>query len=421
MNTRLRFLAVPWKNDLLERFLRYVVIDTTSDRNIAETPTSAGQWELARLLVEELKALGIANVQLTEHCYVIARIPASQGAVHLPSLALMAHLDTASDVCGKAVLPQVHENWDGTALKLKNNIQLSPADFPELNNYIGDTIITSDGQTLLGADDKAGIAVIMTALSCILKEGLPHPPLEIIFTPDEETGKGLPEFPQSQIKATSCYTLDGGGLGEIEDECFNAWKSDITFFGAPIHIGYARGKLANAVAMAASFVSMLPRSESPEATDGRYGYYCPMEITGNLEQAKLEVFLRDFDKSGMEQRLKNLEQFARTVEFQFPRGSVRVESELQYINMKTKMDANPQVVSALEEAVKGLDIPLVRRPIRGGTDGSRLTELGIPTPNIFAGGHNFHSLQEWASLSEMCASVQVVLALLKERSVSDPG
>lgn len=417
MRTAVSFLDAPWREALLERFLRYVAIDTTSDRSKTETPSTPGQFDLARLLVTELEELGLSDIRLTPSCYVIARLPASPGCEAAPTVALMAHMDTASDVSGTNVQARVHRDWNGSTIELEEGIRLDPTEYLELAEHLGDSIITSDGRTLLGADDKAGIAAIMTALASFrANPALRHPALEIIFSPDEETGKGLPDFPRDLITASSCYTLDGSGLGEIEDECFNAFKADISFTGSVIHIGHARGKLANAVAMAASFIQLLPRNESPEATDGWYGYWCPMEVSGDLERAKLEVFLRDFDRTGMERRLEALELFARTVEAQFPGGRIEVQSQQQYLNMKEVVSQHPAVMGALLEATKALDIPVVRKPIRGGTDGSRLTELGIPTPNIFAGGHNFHSLREWASLGEMCAAVALIVELAATRA-----
>jgi tripeptide aminopeptidase len=247
---------------------------------------------------------------------------------------------------------------------------------------------------------------------------LAHPeisrgPVEIIFTPDEETGKGLPEFPRERISANACYTLDGGPVGEFEVECFNAWKADISFQGRVIHIGTARGRLANAVCMAAAFVTLLPRPESPEATDGYYGYYCPMEIRGDLETASLEVFLRDFEKEGMERRLAVLETMAKAVEAQFPGGRVMVKTRNQYYNMRDKIRERPEVLEILKSAARNTGVDFRLKPIRGGTDGSRLTELGIPTPNIFTGGRNFHSPLEWVAVGEMVQACKLVVELVR--------
>ncbi|MDR2176637.1 MAG: peptidase T [Treponema sp.] len=399
---------------IVPRFLRYVRVWTTSDRRIINTPSTAGQWELARALVQELRDLGISDVELSDHCYVIARIPATEGKEHVPAVGFMAHLDTSSDVPGRDVNPILEKNYSGAKISLAGGLYLDPDEDPDLAAQQGRDFIHGDGTTLLGADDKAGIAILMTTLEYLgWHPEIPHGPLEIIFTPDEETGKGLPDFPRERIRASACYTLDGGPLGELEAECFNAYKADIEFSGRAIHVGTARGILANAVAMAASYAGLLPRSESPEATDGYYGYYCPMEIQGNLENTRLEVFLRDFEQEGMERRLAALESFARTVEAQFPAGKVSVKPQLQYINMKEKIRQRPEVMEFLREAFVRAGVEARFKPIRGGTDGSRLTELGVPTPNIFTGGRNYHSRLEWVSVDEMAAACRVVIELVR--------
>jgi len=386
---------------VVPRFLRYVRIWTTSDRHSEETPSSAGQWELARLLATELTGLGVA-AELTDHCYVLAKIPASPGGqgtaatAAAPAIGFMAHLDTAQDVSGKDVEPVVEKN------------------------SAGETVIRSNGTTLLGADDKAGIAEIMGAAEYLLSHPeIKHGPVLIIFSPDEETGKGLPFFPMERIlelaggTLAACYTLDGGPLGELETECFNAIVARVFFSGRVTHLGKARGELANACLMAAAFAVMLPRAESPEATDGYYGYYCPIEISGGLENAELEIYIRDFDLEWAKERAAALETFAYAVEAQFPGGKVRVESKIQYYNMKEKIDSRPEVLSKLEEAARLAGVEFTLKPIRGGTDGSRLTELGIPTPNIFTGGRNFHSLDEWIPVSEMEAACRLAVELVR--------
>jgi tripeptide aminopeptidase len=399
---------------LLKRFLSYVTYDTGSDRRIEETPSTPGQWELAKTLQTELTNLGLKDVKLTKHCYVIARLPASHGKEKLPSVGFLAHLDTSDDVSGKDVKAKLVENYDGKPIALADGLCLDPVKEPGLAEQKGKAIIHTDGATLLGADNKAGIAEIMTATEYLVTHPeTEHGPVEIIFTPDEETGKGLPHFPLDEIKSTACYTVDGGAMGEIESECFNACKADIEFKGRVIHLGAARGTLVNAALMASSFALLLPRNESPETTDGYYGYYCPMEITGDLENAKLEVFLRDFDSEGMKYRMEALETFAKTVETQFPGGKVIVKSEMQYYNMKSGIDKKPDVMDKLKHALDNLGIEWRLKPVRGGTDGSRLTELGLPTPNIFTGGRNFHSRLEWASVDEMCAACNVIIELVK--------
>ncbi|MCL1928334.1 MAG: tripeptide aminopeptidase PepT [Treponema sp.] len=382
---------------ITRRFLRYVQIRTTSDKYMEETPSSAGQWELAQLLADELKAMGIPDAEITDHCYVLAILPASPGFEAKPAIGFMAHLDTSQDVCladaesGKNVTPVIEKNDKG------------------------ETIIRSDGKTLLGADDKAGIAEIMSAVEYLLAHSeINHGPVMIIFTPDEETGKGLPFFPLQRVNTlAACYTLDGGPMGELEIECFNAIEAKVFFTGRVIHLGTARGKLANACLMAAAFAAMLPRSESPEATDGYYGYYCPTQISGNLDSAELEVYIRDFDLSRASERAAALEIFAKAVEAQFPGGQVRVECKNQYYNMKDKIEEHPEVLSRLEEAAKLSGVEFTLKPIRGGTDGSKLTQMGIPTPNIFTGGRNFHSVDEWVSVPEMEAACRLTIELVR--------
>ena len=388
---------------LAPRFLRYVRICTASSREIDETPSCKGQWELAKLLAEELYSLGVLNVEITDHCYVLALLPASAGMENAPAIGLLAHLDTSDDVPANDVNPVVE------------------------TNDAGETIIRSDGTTLLGADDKAGIAVIMGAAEYLLSNPeIKHGKILIIFTPDEETGKGLPSFPMDILKQHSlvaCYTLDGGPMGELETECFNAIEAKVHFRGNVTHLGKARGVpavhspassgLANASLMAAAFAVMLPRSESPEATDGYYGYYCPVDICGNLESAELTVFIRDFDLGRANERARALEVFARAVEAQFPGGSVDLRCKNQYFNMKEKIDRHPEVIRKLENAARLVGVDYVFKPIRGGTDGSRLTELGIPTPNIFTGGRNFHSVNEWVSVPEMETSCRLTIELVR--------
>jgi len=399
---------------LVSRFINYVRCWTESDHHVETTPSSLGQWDLARTLRDELLGLGVKEVELTSHCYVVARIPPSKGREHISSVGFLAHLDTASDVSGKDVKPQMVCDYNGEKIALSGGLTLDPAQELGLAAQKGKTIIHSNGDTLLGADDKAGIAEIMAAVEYLLKHPeIPHGPVEIIFSPDEETGKGLPEFPREKITSVVCYTLDGGPMGEIETECFNAWRADVKFWGKVIHIGTARGILANAALMAASFAVMLPRSESPEATDGYYGYYCPMELSGDLENAWLKVFLRDFENDGIKRRLAALETIAKTVETQFPGGQVIVKSSPQYYNMKEKINEQPQALEHLKAALDNIGIEWQLKPIRGGTDGARLTELGIPTPNIFTGGRNFHSRLEWVSVSEMCAACKVVIELIR--------
>ena len=404
-DSEFRDLTVP-------RFLKYARYWTTSDRHIAETPSTPGQWDLAKSLAEELRALGINDVAVTEYCYVIARLPASAGHEQSPTVAFLAHLDTSEEVSGNNVKPCLVENYNGKPIDLGGGFRLDPASEPDLAGQKGKALIHTDGSTLLGADDKAGIAAIIGAAEYLLTHPeRAHGPLELIFSPDEETGKGLPEFPYGDIKAKICYTVDGGALGELEWECFNAWAAEIKFSGVSMHLGNARGTMVNAALMASVYAAMLPRNESPEATDAYYGYYCPLSINGDVETASLEVYIRDFDRNEGERRLAALDAYARAVEAQFPGGKAEVFSKVQYLNMKEKIAACPDLVEKLRRAYANAGVEIREKPIRGGTDGSRLTEMGIPTPNIFTGGHNFHSRLEWLSIPDMAAACRVIVEL----------
>jgi tripeptide aminopeptidase len=403
-------------SSLLERFLRYVQVWTTSDSNSADNgnqPSTQTQFDLAHILETELKSLGLEDVQITEHCYVYGRLPASKGCEKIEPFCLLAHIDTVEEVSGKDVNPQVHENYNGEKIVLKSEDVLSPENDSELalSAQNRETIITSDGTTLLGADDKAGVAEIMTAIGYLVKNPeIKHGEIEVCFSPDEETGHGMDNVPLSLIKSKFAYTVDGGHIGELETECFNAFKSEITFTGVSVHTGSARGKLVNAVTMASSFVANLPRQESPETTDGYEGFYAPMSIEGSIESAKVTIFLRDFDKSGMEKRKSMIDTLALAVSQSFG-GKADVAHTQQYLNMKDGFMDRPDVIENLVSAYKKAGVEPKFVPIRGGTDGSRLTEMGIPTPNIFTGGHNYHSRTEWASLEQMEKAVEVLINL----------
>ena len=403
-------------NNLLERFLRYVKTWTESNSEQADSgvfPSSPMQTEFAKTLAEELKSIGLKDIFLSEHSYVCARIPATKGYETFPSVGFLAHMDTVDEVTGKNVNPQIFKNYDGSVLNIGNGIVLDPAKDKHLAESVGQTIITTDGSTLLGADDKAGIAAIMTAAETIIKQNIPHGQIEIIFSPDEETGHGMDNVPTDWIQSKQCYTLDGGHIGELEVECFTAYKSEVTFTGISTHTGTARPNMVNSITMLSAFVNFLPQTESPETTDGYQGFYAPMQISGGIEQSQLIIFNRDFTMEKMQRRLDNIDIFAKAIEAKFPGGKVDVKHTKQYVNMKEKLDQNPLVVEKLTEAVKKLGITPSFSPIRGGTDGSRLTEMGIPTPNVFTGGHNFHSRSEWASLEQMEAASKTIIELVK--------
>ncbi|MBR3814436.1 MAG: peptidase T [Spirochaetaceae bacterium] len=401
---------------LLKRFLSYVSNWTTSDSVAADNgvqPSTEQQWFFAKLLEEELKSIGVSDVTVTEHAYVCARIPATAGLEKVPSVCFLAHMDTVDEVDGRNVQPQVHKNYDGSIISLNGGTVLDPEKDKFLAESTGDTIITSDGTTLLGADDKAGIAIIMTGIAEIISGNIPHGQLEIVFSPDEETGHGMDNVPLGWFHSTQCYTFDGGHAGEIEIECFNAYKAEIQFNGKAKHTGTARPDMVNAISMASSFVQMLPPCERPETTDGRQGFYAPMEISGHIESAKVVLFLRDFETDGMERRISTVKQLAAAAASQYPGGSAEVKVTQQYLNMFQKIQKKPLVAEILKEALLKTGIEPKLMPIRGGTDGSRLTELGLPTPNVFTGGHNFHSKSEWASLSQMVCAEEVLVELVK--------
>ena len=403
-------------NNLLERFLRYVKTWTESNSENADNgiqPSSPMQMDFAKELENELKTIGITDIFVSEHAYVCARIPATKGYEKYPSIGFLAHMDTVDEVTGKNVNPQIFKNYDGSVLNIGNGVVLDPAKDKLLAQSKGQTIITTDGSTLLGADDKAGIAAIMTAAENIIRKNIPHGQIEIIFSPDEETGHGMDNVPTDWIQSKQCYTLDGGHIGELETECFTAYKSELTFTGISTHTGTARPNMVNSITMLSAFVNFLPQTESPETTDGYQGFYAPMQISGGIEQSNLTIFNRDFTMEKMQKRLDNIDIFAKAIEAKFPGGKVDVKHTKQYVNMKEKLDENPLVVKKLVQAVKNLGITPTFSPIRGGTDGSRLTEMGIPTPNVFTGGHNFHSRSEWASLEQMEAASKTVIELVK--------
>jgi len=409
---------------VLERFLGYVRIDTTSDGHSESSPTTPGQLELARVLVGELEQLHLSDIELDDAGFVFARLESNleESAEQPEEIGLIAHLDTSDAAPGANIKAIVHKRYDGGVIQLEQGIVLDPEEFPELSRYEGQTIITSDGTTLLGADDKAGLAEIMTAVEYLVKHPeIPHGPIGLCFTPDEEQGMSMQRFPVEKIAARYCYTFDGGEEGTIEAECFEGYRANLRFIGKSIHTGVARGKLVNAIEMAARFLSLLPGVESPQATDGRYGFYFPLEISGTIEQATLEIYLRDFEESEIQRRAAALESIARAVEAVFPRGRVEVKVEKQYTNLRRYLAGAPQVLSRLERAIRETGMEPVYRIIRGGTDGARLSELGIPTPNVFTGGHNFHSRQEWAALPAMVRAVRAAVNLCRLWSKGAPA
>jgi tripeptide aminopeptidase len=401
---------------VLERFLRYVRIDTTSDRHSKSSPTTPGQLELANMLIEELEQLSPGNVDLDEAGFVIARLESNlkRSAAQPPEIGLIAHLDTSDAAPGKNVNPRIHEKYDGRIVELEKGMELDPEKYPQLSRYKGQTIITSDGTTLLGADDKAGLAEIMTALEYLVEHPeIHHGRIGICFTPDEEQGLSMQRFPMDKISAKYCYTFDGGEEGTIEAECFEGYRAVLHFHGKSIHTGVARGKLVNAIEMAASFLNLLPGAESPQATDGRFGFYFPLEISGGIEKTELEIYLRDFEETEVQRRAAALESMARAVEAVYPNGRVEIKVEKQYANLRIYLEGVPEVLTILEQAIREAGMEPEYKSIRGGTDGARLSELGVPTPNVFTGGHNYHSRQEWAALPAMVRAVHTAVNLCR--------
>ncbi len=400
------------QKELVERFCRYVKVETTSDENVKDRcPTTDGQLKLINLIADELKALGVKDVSVDKNGYLRAFIPGN--TVRKKVFGFISHADTSPEVSGRNVKPVIHKKYDGKPIKLADGILLSPAEYPLLSQYKGKTIITSDGRTLLGADDKAGIAEIVTAASYFMV----HPEIrrnsmEIFITPDEEIGQGTDHFPLSSIKSNYLYTVDGDTEGCIESECFNAYSAKLSIKGVSIHPGSGKGKLVNASLLGARFLSMLPSDQMPETTEGREGFFCPVSISGTIEQCQVTLILRDFDASGMERRISIVEQAAETLKKSYPAAEFELEFVHSYSNMKEYIDKNKKCLSYLEKAVEKTGIKPVHKLIRGGTDGSRLSELGHPCPNIFTGGQNFHGKLEWAAVPAMERTVQVIINLV---------
>ncbi len=409
-------LAAELESDVLERFVRYARIDTQAARVSDTFPSTLKQLELSRLLADELRGFGLEDVQLTEHGYVLATLPAV-GVVDGPTVGLLAHLDTAPDASGTGVEPQVWRDYDGGELVLPGDPtqKISPASSRVLGARIGHDIVTSDGKTLLGADDKAGVAEIMAATKWLLA----HPEItrakaRICFTVDEEVGHGVDHLDLEQFGATFAYTLDGAEVGGIENETFSAVELKVTYTGVAIHPGSAKGKLVNPVKLAARFVASLPAdSLSPETTEEREGFIHPLEISGGTGGATVAVYLRDHDGEKLEEHVALARELAEAVIADEPRATVSFERWDQYRNMREALDAVPHVVEAAMEATRRAGLEPRLDSIRGGTDGSRLTELGLPTPNIFTGGNDYHSEREWISVQDMAISAATVIELLR--------
>ena len=414
------------RQSLLERFLRYARIDTRSREGADTYPSTEKQKRLLELLVAELGELGLSDVRMDEHGYVTATLPERLPDGHpggVPVVGLLAHVDTAPDNPGEA-RPQLLDPYEGGDIVLPADPSqvIAVADNPNLPRVVGHTLVTTDGTTLLGADDKAGIAEIMTALDWLQRHpDVSHGKLRIGFTPDEEIGQGTRYFDIGSFAADVAYTLDGSDLGEVEDETFCADSATVTVKGLDVHPGYAKGKMLNAARIAATFVARIAEGPLPETTEGREGYLHPHTITGGVSEAIVRLLVRDFDVEGLKALEARLEETARELERSFAGCTIEVKIEESYRNMKYHIDKRPEVIQLALEAVRRAGLEPQQHAIRGGTDGARLSAAGLPTPNLFAGGQNFHSLREWVSLDWMCKSVETVLhlvALYAERPFS---
>ena len=401
----------------LERFLRYVTIDTRSDEKSESCPSTPGQLTLQRMLVAELQAIGIADATMDEHGYVMATIPATTGHEQTPVIGFIAHVDTSPEMPGADVRPIVHAQYDGADLVLPDDpaAVLRPADDPALAAQIGNDIVTASGSTLLGADDKAGVAEIMAAAQFLIEHpDIPHGPVRIAFTPDEEIGRGADKFDVAKFGAQCAYTMDGGTVGELEYESFSADAMTVTFQGFNTHPGYAHGRMINAIKLAAEFIVRLPRDGmSPETTEGYEGFVHPYVMEASVERTSVKLIVRDFVTSNLRQKESLLERLAHEVVAGEPGSSVEFAVQPQYRNMREVLDQHPAVVERARDAMRRIGVKPIERPIRGGTDGSRLSFMGLPTPNLFAGEHNFHSRLEWVSAQDMDKAVELIVELCK--------
>ncbi|MCT4645124.1 MAG: peptidase T [Carboxylicivirga sp.] len=398
---------------VLDRFLKYVVIDTQSDTDTGLTPSTPGQMEFAKQLAEELKSIGLEEVSLDENGYVMATIPATTDE-SLPVIGFVAHMDTSPDFSGKHVKPRVIANYQGGDVVLNEgeNIILKVADFPEIEHYLGQDIVVTDGTTLLGADDKAGVAEIVTAAEYLIQHPeIKHGKIRIGFTPDEEIGAGADHFNVEQFGAEFAYTLDGSQIGELEYENFNAAGAKVTVNGRMVHPGYAKNKMRNSIRIANQIMTMLPRHETPEHTDGYEGFYHLMSFNGDVEKTEMVYIIRDFKRDRFEDRKKEMQHLINKINAEYGEGTASVEINDQYYNMREKVEPVMHVVDYAKEAMEEVGVTPIVKPIRGGTDGSRLSYMGLPCPNIFAGGHNFHGRFEFVPVQSMQKAVEVILKI----------
>lgn len=406
-------MSIPSTERLLQRFLTYARIGSQADSRATTYPSSQGQWEVGRVLVDELRAMGLAGAHQDGKGLVHARIPGTKPG---PGIALIAHVDTSPESPGSGVKPQVVRQYDGgDILLLGSGDRMGPAKYPELAHYRGKTLITSDGTTLLGADDKAGVAVIMEAAQRLLSDrGVAHGPVYLLFTCDEEIGHGVDHVDIPSLEVACAYTLDGGPAGELDQATFSADRADITIRGVNIHPSIGKGKMINAVRLAGLFLDRLPRQFlSPESTEGLEGFLHPYEIRGGVAETHMKLLMREFDSRLLDRQEQILKSIALGIEAEFPGSSVWIERVNQYRNLAEGLTREPRALALAEKAIRAQGIEPKLTSIRGGTDGSRLTERGLPTPNLFCGEHNPHSLHEWGCLEEMEQSVRTVLELIQ--------
>ncbi|WP_167342445.1 peptidase T [Nonlabens sp. SY33080] len=400
------------KEEVLERFLSYISIDTESDASSPTTPSTDKQWDLARKLHQELIDMGMSDVTIDEHAYVMATLPSNVDH-EVPTIGFISHFDTTPDYTGKNIKPQIIENYDGGDIPLKgSDLILSPDYFESLKNYIGQTIITTDGTTLLAADDKAGITEIMTAVKYLIDHPeIKHGAIKVGFTPDEEIGRGAHKFDVEKFGADWAYTMDGSQVGELEYENFNAAGAVVTFHGKIVHPGYAKGKMINSMYVASEFIESLPKLETPEHTEDYQGFFHLHNMKGSVEKTELHYIIRDHDKEHFEARKDMLLKLVSDLNEQYDREAVSIEINDQYYNMREKVEPVMHIVDVAEKAMKDLGITPLIKPIRGGTDGSQLSYMGLPCPNIFAGGHNFHGPYEYVPLESIVKATEVIIKI----------
>ena len=401
------------KNKIIDRFVSYVTVDTQSDPESDSTPSTKKQWDLANKLVEELKQIGLQDVEIDEHAYIMATLPSNVN-FEVPVIGFISHFDTSPDFTGTNVKPQIIEDYDGKDIVLnkEQDIILSPDYFEDLLQYKGQTIITTDGTTLLGADDKAGITEIVSAMEYLVNNPqIPHGKIRIGFTPDEEIGRGAHKFNVDKFGAEWAYTMDGSQIGELEYENFNAAGAVVTIKGKIVHPGYAKDKMINSMYIAQDFINSLPRLETPEHTEDRQGFFHLTDIKGDVEETKLKYIIRDHDKAHFEARKEMIQDLVEEINIQHEDEIIKVEIKDQYFNMSEKIEPVMHIVDIAEEAMKALDIAPLIKPIRGGTDGSQLSFMGLPCPNIFAGGHNFHGRFEYVPVESMQKAMAVIVKI----------